>query len=148
MVRSLEARGVEGHEDLEYIYSNLRGPDADADWCKRDLEELGVWKGLLVHFGALRRPGSLIMQDPRGSHGSPVELGGGGRRGSGHGGRRGGRWGAPRGGRMRQIMNDERAERASWGNVSRPTTRAPTVAGRSVHGSVMSSRHGTVRYGD
>ncbi|KAG7009707.1 hypothetical protein G7Y79_00002g008220 [Physcia stellaris] len=89
MLHSLERRGVEGPEELEYIYSRTRGPDPGADWCKHSLEEIGVWRGLLVHFGALRGPGGLGRESGRRVEGGRGVLGavvGGGQKGAG------GRW--------------------------------------------------------
>lgn len=117
MIQSLENRGVEGPEELEYIYSRNRGPDPGADWCKRSLEEIGVWRGLLEHFGALRGPGRLREEDSRGRRGEGRGLGRGGGRERGRGGR-------GRRGRGSHDMRDERAEMASWGGISRPSTRA------------------------
>lgn len=71
MLESLYGRHVQGPAKLEYIYSDRRGPDFWADKVKEELEDLGVWRGMLEHFGALYGPGELI-----GEHGvGDYELG-------------------------------------------------------------------------
>ena len=90
---------------------------------------------MLEHFGLLDGPGLLPQE---------VATGTDGRIPAGRRRDRGDRGGGPSGGRVAGLIEDDRATRASWGNVSRLTTRGS----RRGASSVASSRHGTVRYGD
>ena len=70
MLESLYYREVNGPAELEYVYSEQRGRDTWADAVKADLEKMGVWRGMLEHFGALQGPGLLqTEQEEEGRYG-------------------------------------------------------------------------------
>ena len=134
LLKHLKDLLVKGYEDIEYIYNEHRFPDRWADVVIDDLEKHHVFRGYLVHYGILEGPGFMPNERPhRRDHGNRETVGRHGMRGMPADDGRPSR----RGGRMAQMMEDDRESRASWGRVSKPSSRAPTVAGsvRSGRGS-------------
>ena len=104
-----------------------------ADMVLDEFRACDVRRCVFEHFGVLRGPGLLPQEIAMGTDGR-IRVSGGNSHGRG-GGRSGGR----RGGRMSPMVEDDRATVASWGAVSRPSTRLSSDLG-SNRSRVRSSR--------
>lgn len=132
MMQGLRRMEIQGLEELEYIYSRARGPDMWADMILDEFRACDVRRCVFEHFGVLPGPGLLPQEIATGTDG---RIHGVGSYGGGRGGGRGGH--GKRGGRIGQMVEDDRASVASWGNVSRNCTRSASSV-RSTRSSVRS----------
>ena len=102
-----------------------------ADMVLDEFRACDVRRCVFEHFGVLRGSGLLPQELATGTDGR-IPVAGGSDQGRGGGGGR-------RGGRMGPVVEDDRATVASWGAVSRPSTRLSSSAG-STRARVRSSR--------
>lgn len=119
MLESLNYRGVKGPAELEYVYSKERGRGGWADAVKADLEELGIWRGMLEHFGALQGPGLLQTEedDDEGYGGGSEQAYGSGNHGGFSAGGRGG-YGSMHGNSQGYSSTSSRAPTSSRASTS------------------------------
>ena len=97
-----------------------------ADLVKADLERMGVWRGMLEHFGALRGTGLLLIEEDDEGYGGANEHGyDSGNRGCYSGGGGGG-YGLMHGSSQGTSSTSSRAPTSSGA----PTSSRPSMSSR------------------